>query len=580
MSDSVNILLVDDESRNLDVLESFLKSTDYNLVRALSADQALLLLLEGEFAAIVLDIQMPDMSGLELASLIKDRKRTQHIPIIFLTAYYQEDKDVLQGYGTGAVDYLTKPINPQILKSKIEVFVELFRKTRALVTANAALEAEVLQRQNAEAALHTANNELEARVSERTADLHRANQELRDRETALRASEAQAKAASRAKDEFLAALSHELRTPLSPVLLLATEAGNDPSLPEQVRTDFQTIAKNVSLEARLIDDLLDLTRISHGKLSLERHPFDVHVALQHALSLVKADIDDKRITLSIECRATASSIVGDEVRLEQAFWNVINNAVKFSQTGGSVAIVTRNSKEGGEIEITVSDAGIGMSPEELSRIFGAFSQGDHVSQKGSRRFGGLGLGLAISQSMITQHQGTISASSEGRNKGAVISIRLPLDRATPSQEPRAQHTNPSSEEPNAADPVGLRILLVEDHAATSSALKHLLINRRYAVTAAACIAEARAAAAAERFDILISDLGLPDGDGCELMLELRQGHDLVGIALSGYGMDEDRKRTRSAGFSSHLTKPVRTEQLDMALADAKSLKKRGRHDGT
>jgi len=204
----VNILLVDDDIRNLDVLESVLQSPDYNLVRVLSAESALMMLLDTEFAVIVLDIQMPGMNGIELANVIKQRKRTQHIPIIFLTAYFQEDKDILEGYGSGAVDYLTKPVNPQILKSKMAVFVDLFRKTRALAATNTVLEAEILQRHSAEQALQRANNELEARVSARTADLSRLNQELRQREAALRVSEAQAMAASRAKDDFLAALSH------------------------------------------------------------------------------------------------------------------------------------------------------------------------------------------------------------------------------------------------------------------------------------------------------------------------------------------------------------------------------------
>jgi response regulator RpfG family c-di-GMP phosphodiesterase len=226
----VNILLVDDEPRNLDVLESILQAADYRLVRAQTAESALLLLLDTEFSAIVLDIHMPEISGIELANLIKQRKRTQHIPIIFLTAYFQDEKDVLQGYGSGAVDYLTKPVNQAILKSKVAVFVELFRKTRALASTNAALEAEIVQRQAAEEALQRANNELEARVLARTADLNRANDELREREAALKASEAQAMAGSRAKDDFLAALSHELRTPLNPVLLLATESAADPGL--------------------------------------------------------------------------------------------------------------------------------------------------------------------------------------------------------------------------------------------------------------------------------------------------------------------------------------------------------------
>ncbi len=278
----INILLVDDEKRNLDVLESVLESNEYSLVRAQTAEEALLLLLEGDFAAIVLDIHMPEITGIELANLIKQRKRTQHIPIIFLTAYYQADKDVLEGYGIGAVDYLTKPLNPQILRSKIGVFVDLFRKSRALVSANAALEQEIIQRQRAEDALRLANNDLEARVEERAADLIRVNEELRKREAELQASEAQAMAASRAKDDFLAALSHELRTPLNPVLLIATEAANNARLPAEVRADFETIAKNVSLEARLIDDLLDLTRITHGKLNLEMRSCDVHANLREA----------------------------------------------------------------------------------------------------------------------------------------------------------------------------------------------------------------------------------------------------------------------------------------------------------
>ena len=258
MNPLVNILLVDDEVRNLETLESVLQSPEYNLVRATTAEKALLELIEGDIAAIVLDIQMPEMSGIELANLIKQRKRTQHIPIIFLTAYYQEDKDVLEGYGIGAVDYLTKPINPQILKSKISVFVDLFRKTRALAASNRALGEEVVQRQKAEAALRQINNELEARVQERTSDLIRLNEEVAQaRDRAL--------AASRAKDDFLATLSHELRTPLSPVLLLASESANNPELSPEVRAGFEMIAENVALEARLIDDLLDLTRITRGK---------------------------------------------------------------------------------------------------------------------------------------------------------------------------------------------------------------------------------------------------------------------------------------------------------------------------
>jgi signal transduction histidine kinase len=557
---AVNILLVDDEVRNLDVLESFLKAPDYNLVRALTADQALLLLLEGEFACIVLDIQMPEISGIELAGLIKKRRRTQHIPIIFLTAYFQEDKDVLQGYSTGAVDYLTKPINPQILKSKIEVFVDLFRKTRAL-------EAEVAQRQEAEEALHLANEELEARVLARTADLNQANLDLRAREAALQASEAQAKAASRAKDEFLAALSHELRTPLNPVLLVATEAAHNPDLPAEVRADFEMIAKNVSLEARLIDDMLDLTRIVHGKLTLEMKPFDVHVGIHHAVSLARAEIDRKEIELALDLDAPRSTVVGDEVRLEQALWNIVNNAAKFTPKSGRISIETSLGDDSNQLEIRVTDTGIGMTAGELSRIFGAFEQGDHVYQAGNHRFGGLGLGLVISQAMIKRHNGTIEARSEGRNLGTCFVITLPLIAPGKGAAPSTGHRSraPESSEPGKRRH-RRRILLVEDHGPTSDALSRLLSRRNYEVTSAPCLADARAAARAAQFDILISDIGLPDGDACELMSELGAHSGLVGIALSGYGMETDIQRTKAAGFISHLTKPVNVEALDKVLS--------------
>jgi signal transduction histidine kinase len=562
----VNILLVDDEVRNLDVLESFLDSPDYRLVRALTAEEALLLLLEGDFAVIVLDVQMPRMSGIELANLIKKRKRTQHIPIIFLTAYFQDDKDILDGYGIGAVDYLTKPVNPQIFKSKIGVFVDLFRKTRALSASNFALESEIAQRQKAEDALQVANNDLEARVRERTADLVRVNEELREHESALRASKEQAMAASKAKDDFLAALSHELRTPLNPVLLLATEASNDPKLPTEVRADFETIAKNVSLEARLIDDLLDLTRIARGKLALEMQPSDVHASLGDALAMVGEEIDEKKIALTLKLNADRCLVMGDEVRLKQVFWNVLKNAAKFTPARGRITIETSTVADRGAIAIKVTDTGIGMTPEELARIFEAFSQGDHANNDGPHRFGGMGLGLAISRMMVELHSGSISAASNGRNKGTTFSIELPLARAW--NVAQSAPAEPSPPPVQFADDRRRRILLVEDHKPTSAALVHLLSRRNYFVVAADCIAAACDAARTGNFDLLISDIGLPDGSGYELMSELHRRHGLIGIALTGYGMEEDVSRSLSAGFITHLTKPVTMQALDGALSAA------------
>jgi len=567
---TVNILLVDDEARNLDVLESFLGTADYNLVRAVTAEDALLLLLEGEFAVIVLDIQMPGMNGIELANLIKKRKRTQHIPIIFLTAYFQDDKDVLEGYGIGAVDYLTKPVNPQILKSKIGVFVDLFRKTRALAATNLALESEVAQRQKAEEALRHVNNELEARVVARTSDLVRANEDLRAHEAALRASEEQAMAASRAKDDFLAALSHELRTPLNPVLLLATEASNDPRLPAEVRADFETIAKNVSLEARLIDDMLDLTRITRGKLALEMRPADIHAGLREALAMVREEIDEKKIDLTLKLAADRCTVMGDDVRLKQVFWNVLKNAAKFTPVAGRITVETATAADRGALVLTVADTGIGMTPAELERIFEAFSQGDHSTQNGSHRFGGMGLGLAISRMMVERHSGSIRATSGGRNMGTTFLIELPLMQAAHTAQPAPAHSVPANTPPppTMVDGCQRRVLLVEDHKPTSRALTLLLSRRNYSVVSANSITEACAAALRENFDLLISDIGLPDGSGYDLMAELRGRHGLIGIALTGYGMEADVSRSLAAGFVTHLTKPVTMQALDGALSAA------------
>lgn len=681
---TVNILLVDDEVRNLDVLESLLHSPEYNLVRALTAERALMLLLDGEFAVIVLDIQMPGMSGLELAALIKQRRRTQHIPIIFLTAYFQEDKDVLQGYGSGAVDYLTKPINPQILRSKIAVFVDLFRKNQALAATNSALELEVAQRQKAEESLRQINNELESRVLARTGDLLRANQELLAREAQLRlvtdyapvfitqidrqhrfkfvnrtyaqrfgfepvqvigrhfteimgeepyvairahidaalsgkrvefeaeiayaslgprwvfvihepehspegeivglvavitditerkhaeqevaAARDKAVEASRTKDDFLARLSHELRTPLNPVLLLASESANDPSLPPEVRADFETIVQNVTLEARLIDDLLDLTAITRGKLALDMRPVQIHSILRDAFAMVRQDAMQKQLNVVLKLEAEAHTVLGDDMRLKQVFWNVIKNAVKFTPASGEILISTRDDPEKDALIVNVTDSGLGMTAEEIARIFAAFTQGDHAT-RGGGRFGGLGLGLVISRMLVQLHSGTIEATSAGRSLGSTFTIELPLSEEVPiaaidgSRPPRRAKTRAAIDGAGA-----VRILLIEDHQPTCAALTELLSRRNFLVVAANSVGEARTAVQNGRFNFVISDVGLPDGNGCDLMIELRQQYGLEGIALTGYGMDEDMERSRAAGFITHLTKPVSVHALDKALS--------------
>lgn len=235
-----------------------------------------------------------------------------------------------------------------------------------------------------------------------------------------------AERANKAKDDFLATLSHELRNPLNPVLLIASEAARNRDLPDQVREDFEMIQRNVELEARLIDDLLDLTRITRRKMSLELRPVEVHEVLHEAIAIVQRDAETKQIGIASTFGATRTQVLGDPARLQQIFWNVLRNAVKFTPDGGAISIVTQNIARKHELEIKVTDTGIGMTPQELTRIFDAFSQGDHASATGAHRFGGLGLGLAIAQYLVRMHGGRIEAHSDGPNRGATFSIVLPL----------------------------------------------------------------------------------------------------------------------------------------------------------
>jgi PAS domain S-box len=379
----------------------------------------------------------------------------------------------------------------------------------------------------------------------------------------------EALAASRAKDDFLAALSHELRTPLNPVLLLASEAAEDPSLPEHVRADFATIRKNVELEARLIDDLLDLTRITRGKLLLDLRAHSVHAILRDALGTVRGELEAKKIVPSVDLAEGNPVVLGDSVRVQQIFWNVLKNAVKFTPEYGEISIKTRVPGDGSLVRVEITDSGIGLEPAEIERIFDAFSQGDHAGPAGSHRFGGVGLGLAISRMLAELHHGSISAASEGRGRGAKFTIELPLlrpDSRSPLESPPAAEPSVNNGKPAPAQVLRGRILLVEDHAPTRSTLQQLLMRRHFEVVAAGSVGEARALMEKERVDFVISDIGLPDGNAYELMEELRSKQGLTGIALTGYGMESDIARSHAAGFAIHLTKPLRVQLLDEALA--------------
>ncbi|TDU69306.1 PAS domain S-box-containing protein [Prosthecobacter fusiformis] len=373
--------------------------------------------------------------------------------------------------------------------------------------------------------------------------------EQKEREE-LRQGKEGAEKANLAKDAFLAALSHELRTPLTPALMATMALENDESLPESVRASLGMIRRNVELEARLIDDLLDLTRIARGKLELHLRAVDVHVIIQRAHEICETDIHTKKQTFELQLNAAKHLAMADPVRLQQALWNVIRNAVKFTPEGGIITVKTGN--RGKKIWIEVTDSGIGFAQKILPGMFKPFEQGGRDI---TRRFGGLGLGLAISSSIMESHDGTIIGDSPGADKGATFTLELPLGSLS-----SPVNAGPVEFEKDLSHS-GLRILLVEDHKDTRASMELLLRRAGHVVTAADCAAMALEIAEAHTFDLVISDLGLPDLSGMELMSQLRDQHGLRGIAVSGYGMEEDILRSKDAGFVYHLTKPIQMETL-------------------
>jgi PAS domain S-box-containing protein len=543
--DQPRILIVDDHPPNLDVLEAMLDGMDCVLVRATSADEALLALVRHDFAALVLDIRMPGMSGIELATLIKKRKRSQNVPILFLTAHSVNDEDILRGYGVGAVDYLSKPVNPEILRSKIGVFIDLFRNARALADLNAALKREVAEREHAQEALHLANQDLERRVQERTAALTRAHQGVRENEERLRMAlevaqiaawewhiasgqmrwstdpevlfgfpkgsfgselrilrtvhpedkeaveeaiasalrtgsyEAEYRARrpdgsvvslkergrlfsdadgdrlvgisrdvtrerhamedrerlldsereardeaerqSRLKDEFLATLSHELRTPMNAILgWLAILDSGKPI--RDIHAALAVIGRNARMQAKLIDDLLDMNRMMAGNVRLEFVKLDAGALLQTTIQSLQPTAEARQVQLIGSVDSNVGEILADPQRLQQVIWNLVHNAIKFSTRGGRVEIRVHRSADG--LEIAVFDNGQGISPSFLPHVFERFRQQDASS---TRSAFGLGLGLSIAKHLVELHGGTITASSAGDGQGATFTVVVPAN---------------------------------------------------------------------------------------------------------------------------------------------------------
>ena len=533
-NDPINILIVDDEAKNLTVLETVLEDPGYRLVRAESADQALLALVAKEFALLILDVRMPVMTGFELAHLIRQRKKTEQVPIIFLTAYYNEDQHVLEGYGTGAVDYLHKPVNPAILRSKVAIFADLYRKTRALEVANRALLAEVTERREAQTQLRELNETLEERVKERTQALRKSDEE---------------------KDNFIATLAHELRNPLAPISNAVNLMKRSASSGAQLTWCREVIERQVIQMSRLLEDLLDVSRFTRSKLSLRSDILDVARVIEQAIEIARPWIDKGAQVFEVTLPSSPLAVTGDLTRLSQVISNVLINAAKYTPAEGQIQLTAK--QEGDEVVVRVKDSGIGIAPEHITHIFEMFSQ---IPSATSESQGGLGIGLSLARGLVERHGGRISAYSAGIGRGSEFLIYLPLTiREGLSVSPDAHLTAE----------VGVigkcRIMVVDDMRDGADSLAMVLGSKGHEVQVAYDGEQAMRVAEQFRPDMAFIDLGMPNVDGFEVCRRIRGqpwGATMLLVAQTGWGQEFDRRRTSAAGFNQHMVKP-----LDWAVVD-------------
>ena len=548
----VNILIVDDEPRNLAVLESVLDDPGYRLVRATSGDEALLALVADEFAVLVLDVRMPGMTGFELAQMIKERKKTARIPIIFLTAYYNEDQHILEGYGSGAVDYLHKPVNPAVLRSKVSVFAELHRKGREIERANRMLLAEVSERRRAEERLKDLNESLDQRVTERT--------------HALQQSEARLREANQRKDEFLATLAHELRNPLAPVRnAIHFLKLRGPATPD-VQWASDIIDRQVHAMSRLIDDLMDVSRINRGRIELRPSLVPLDAVVADAVETIQPQIDGSGHKLTVLQPPAKLMVEADRARLGQAFMNILSNAAKYTDPGGQIEL--RVVAEGGTALVSVRDSGIGIPPHRLEDVFEMFSQEEPAI---ARSRGGLGIGLSLTRKLVQMHGGSVTATSEGVGKGSHFMVRLPLAATQPEAE-----AAPPVDQGTPLPSAGLRILVADDNRDAAETLGVLLEIMGHEVRR---VHDGQAAVdEAAVFDpqLVLLDIGMPKLNGyetCRLIRDQAGGAGRTLVAITGWGQPQDVQKATDAGFDRHMVKPMEVNALLQLIAAASGTEK-------
>lgn len=546
----VKILLVDDQPGRLLTYRAILEPLGEDLVQAGSGREALKLLMDDDYAVILLDVNMPGMDGFETASLIHQHPRFEKTPIIFVTAVNVSDMDRLQGYKLGAVDYVMVPVIPEILRSKVMVLAELYRKRRELQLLNDSLAAanQALQQEKARElealneslrlaneALATRNDELQKEVAERV----NAERQLRE--------------ADHRKDEFLATLAHELRNPLAPlqnalsVRRLSLGAGSDPLQ--------DTMERQLALLVRLIDDLFDIARITQGKLFLRKTSTSLNEVLDAAVEIARPWLDAGGHRFTLRLPEHRIMLHADPARLSQVFANLLNNAAKYSDPGSRIDLDAKLDGDG--LCVVVHDTGIGLAPEQLGSVFDAFCQVDTTIE---RSRGGLGVGLTLVQKIVDMHSGRVEVESDGIGAGCTFRVRLPVVSAESAPL-----------ESDAAHPVdalipkcSARVLVVDDNHDAADTLAMMVRMLGHEVTQV--YDPKQVEAEIERFvpTLVFLDVGMPGRSGYDIASSLRRrqgGAMLEIVAVTGWGQPEDRERTRDAGFDGHLVKPPQLEAI-------------------
>jgi signal transduction histidine kinase len=586
LAEKVSILLVDDQPQRLVAYRAILGNLDLDLVCARSGREALEHLMDQEFAVVLLDVSMPDMDGFEAAKLIHEHPRFEKTPIIFVTGVHLDDLDRLKGYSLGAVDYVSVPIVPEILRSKVSVLVELYckrqelqRANEELASANARLsEANIALQEEKTRELESLNRSLQRANSE----LEAANRSLQSENAERTRAEQALKEADRHKDEFLAMLAHELRNPLAPIHnaieLMRIKPLNDP----QLTWARDVIARQLTSLTRLVDDLLDVSRITRGKINLTRQMVELEALISRAIETVHPLFDEQKHQLTLELPEPGVKVFGDSTRLTQAIGNVLGNAAKYTDRGGQ--IIVSAVVRGKDVEISIRDNGIGIRPEMLPHVFELFTQ---LDRDDGRTQGGLGIGLALVQRLVQMHGGDVSARSEGQGKGSEFVIRLPVLRAEEDEEDdEAVEVTPEqivgdlpagSEMATVVAPLvtastarlARRILIADDNNDALESLATLLQLSGHEVFTATNGGTALQSVERHLPEVVLLDIGMPLLDGYEVARRIRAqpwGQRITLVALTGWGQDSDRRRSREAGFDSHLVKPLDLETLTDLLA--------------